>query len=358
MPNDQANNAVHEQRVRASWRTRACAAGWCVGTQVFLAGCAVGMPLAQNGVWIASLAALPFAAWLTVRCRRRLCAQDKPDQLLRVGYGLLAITLLGCGAFAAMSLAGFAAQTLVEQSRTIWTAATALLAVLGCAASGGMGAARLCFALRYVIPALVLGLSLTAVPMRVPIGLFPILGAGAGSLGLAALSMLFGAVPALMLMLPESAQKEGAPNTAVPEQGFFLMRVLMGALVGFALLFLTNACTTYESIAENAAWGARLRMAVGNQPHEGIVEMILILAKLFAMLMLAVNMVCAAQQAWGIAMTNGRGNGLGWLVMALLMTACLALAEVYGDGPVLTIAPLLAVSAAASALILGRRRSG
>ena len=355
MPNNPTNSVPLEQRIRASWRTRAIAAGWCVGTQIFLAGCAAGMPLALNAAWLAAFGALPFCAWLVLRCRRHLCAAQHCDKLSRLGLLLLTISLLSSAAFACTSLVGFAAQTLVQQSRPLWTEAAALLFVLLCALGGGTGTARLCFALRFAVASLVLGLSLTSVPMRIPAGLFPIWGAGATPLGLAALSMLFGAVPSLMLMLPPPELAEIRAQPSVPSAGFFLMRVIPGALIGILLLFLTSTCSTYESIARSSEWGARLRMAAGNQPHEGVLPMILILTKLTAMVLLAANMVCAAQQALGMAIPALKRKEL--FVAGILLAAALAIPAIFGDAPLLITTPLIAVPAALSAWILGRGRS-
>lgn len=352
MPN--GKNDMRKRRILAAWRTRACAAGLCVGAQIFLAGCAVGMPLALSSAWLAAVPALPFSAWLAVRCHRALMLPA--SRWTRTRCLMLLTAMLGCAAFSLASLTGFAAQTLTQQARTLWIEATALLAVVLCACSGGTGAARLCFALRYALPALVLGLSLADLPLRMPAGLFPLLGAGFMPLGLAAVSMLFGAAPALMLMLPPPELDEipWSPQD-VPDARFFLWRVLPGAVVGVCVLFLTSACTTYESIAQSHEWGARLRMAAGNQPHEGMIQMLLTLSKLMAMLLLSVNMLCCAVQALGIAFPRLSGRYAGPAVCAALLGGVLLVQILYGDSPLLTGAPLIAVLALAAALPAGRR---
>lgn len=357
MPNEK--NRMREQRIRASWRARACTAGLCVGAQIFLAGCGVGMPLSLSSAWLAALPALVFAAWLVVRCRRRLDAPARRGRFACAWHVLLALALLGCSAFAALSLVSFAQATLVEQSSAAWTEIMTLLAVALCALGGGMGASRLCFALRYALPALTLTLSLAAVPMRVPVGLFPILGAGARQLAIAALCVLFGAAPTLMLMLPPPELARLGEDTqppAVPKTGFFLGRVLLGALTGAALLFLASACTTYESIAESAQWGARLSMAIGNQSHEGVMQMLLVLAKLMAMLLLSVNMLCAAEQALLGAFPRLARGRAGLLLLLALLGGCLAVMVFFGDAPLLAAAPVIAVPAALLAAFSGRRR--
>ncbi len=351
MPNEK--NSMCEQRILAAWRTRACAASLCVGAQIFLSGCAVGMPLALNSAWLAAIPTLAFCAWLVLRCHRVLLA----PRLMRVHGCLLFAVLLGCAAFALTSMTGFAAQTLTQQARSLWLEATALLAALLCAIGSGAGPARLCFALRYALPVFVLGLPLFNLPLRVPAGLFPLLGAGAGPLGLAALSMLFGAAPTLMLMLPPP-ELDNIPWSSgnVPDVRFFLVRVLTGALIGLGALFLTSTCTTYESIAQSSEWGARLRMAAGNQPHEGILQMALTLSKLMAMLLLSVNMLCAAQQALKLAFSNLDGKYTGLAICAAALGGVQLVQTIYGDEPLLFGAPLIACIALAAALLAGRRR--
>lgn len=354
MPN--GTNDTHKRRIHAAWRTRACAAGLCMGTQIFLAGCAVGMPLALSSAWLAAIPALPFGAWLVMRCHRALLQPAPAGIRLRIRSFALFAALLGCAAFALASMTGFAAQTLTQQARALWIETTTILAAVLCARSSGTGAARLCFALRYALPALVLGLSVAALPLRVPSGLFPILGAGAGPLGLAALSMLFGAAPALMLMLPPPELDEiQARNEEIPDLRFFLVRVLPGALVGICALFLTSACTTYESIAQSSEWGARLRMAAGSQPHEGMLQMTLTLAKLMAMLLLSVNMLCASQQALSISLPRLGSQYAGLTVSAALLSGVLLVQSVYGDRPLLVGAPLIACIALAAVLPAERR---
>ena len=344
---------MHEQRIRAAWRTRACAAGLCVGAQVFLAGCAVGMPLALSSAWLAALPSLGFAAWLTIRCHRALL---QSNQQTRSCCFLLFIVLLASAAFALVSMTGFSSQTLSQQARPFWIEAAALIAALFCALSGGTGTARLCFALRYLLPALVLGLSVVSLPMRVPVGLFPILGAGAGPLGLASLAMLFGAAPTLILMFPPPELDEiPQDKRLLPDVSFFLRRILAGALAGTLLLFLTSACTTYESIARSSEWGARLRMAAGNQPHEGTLQMILTLAKLTAMLLLSVNMLCVCAHALGLAVPRLAGKYTGLAVCAALLAGVLFVHAVWGDMPVLLSAPVIALGALMTGLFAGRR---
>ncbi|MBR5302489.1 MAG: hypothetical protein IKU38_06620 [Clostridia bacterium] len=327
-----------------------------MGTQIFLAGCAVGMPLALSSAWLASLAVVPLAGWFVRRSRCALHHAAHAGTISRAGYILLFAALLGSAVFALASLSVFAAQTLAQEAQAWWTGSMALLAAALCAPPGKPGAARLCFALRWILPALVLALSVSALPLRVPVGLFPLLGAGAVPLGAAAIAMLFGAAPALMLALrPVELTIYEPEEIAIPDTRFFLMRVLPGAAAGMLLLFLTSACTTYESIAESGEWGARLRMAAGNQPHEGIVQMLLILAKLMAMLLLCANMLSSAQQALSLAFPRLHSALAIWAICTALLATCLLGTIVLGDMPLLFGAPLIAMPAILAALLLGRR---
>ena len=227
------------------------------------------------------------------------------------------------------------------------------------ALSGGTGVSRLCFALRYAFPAVLLGLSCAALPLRAPAGLFPLLGAGAMQTGAAAACMLFGAAPALMLALPPpelvKAQNRAQP-CSVPPKGFFVRRVLAGALAGMALLFLSSAAVTYESIAESTQWGARLRMAAGNLAHEGMAQMLLTLTKLLAMLLLCVNMLCAAEQALCLAFPALSKGRTGLMLLSALLFGILSALVLLGEKPLLLAAPAIAAPAALGAWLAARRR--
>lgn len=345
--------------MRSSYRARACAAGLCVGAQVFLAGCAVGMPLSLGSAWLASLPAVLLSAWITGRCRSALASAKQNEPKSRLFYLPLCAALLLSGAFAAASMVCFAGQTLIEQTRGIWISALTAAAAALCALSGGTGAARLCFALRYALPAVLLGLSLSAMPMRIPAGLFPILGAGAPQLGMASLSMLFAAAPALMLALPppEIARSgDDAQACAFPEKRFFVRRVLCGALIGAVLLLLSCGTAPYESTLESTQWGARLSITAGASAHEGVLQMLLTLFKLLAMLLLAANMLCAAEQALVLAFPALSQSRLGLAILLLAFFICLAALIILGERLLLSLTPAIAAPAMLAAWIAGRRR--
>lgn len=354
MPNSKKQSTEFERRVLSSFRVRSCAAGLCTGAQIYLAGCAVGMPLTLGSAWLAALAALALCVWITARCFRALTHRARHGAASRPAYILLAAALLLGSAFGLSSLVCYAGETLVEQTRAAWTAAMAWIAVLLCALPGAAGAARICFAMRYAFPLLVLGLSAAAIPLRMPVGLFPLLGAGAMELGTAAVCMLFGAAPVLMLALPPP--ELAGQDYKIPGIAFFLRRVIPGALAGILLLFLSSACTTYESILESTQWGARLHMAAGNLAREGIAQMLLILTKLLAMLLLAANMLCAAEQALTLAFPALAKGRMGLVILLALLFLSLFALVALGEKPLLTAAPGIVIPAALAAWTLGRRK--
>lgn len=344
-------------RVRACWRVRSCAAGLCVGAQIFLFGTGVAMPIALGGAWIASLSALPMAALTAAVCRRALTLPESRGRLTGALYLLLALTLLANAAFALTALIDLAGQTLLVQARALWSTAVALAAVALCALTGG--AARLCFALRFALPVLLLGLTALCMPLELPVGLFPILGAGGLPLGVAAMCMLSTASPLLMLLLPPPELKaagKAAQRCPVPKTGFFLARALTGAAVGVLLLFAASVCTTYESISDSSGWGERLRIVLGGQMHGSVAQTLLTLCQVIAMALLAVCMLASAEQALLRALPAARRGRAGLAVLVLMLAACLAALNVLGFTPALFAAPLLAVPTAV--LLIAHKRMG
>lgn len=345
MPIDQK---TLEYRVRESWRVRACTAGLCVGAQTFLFGTGVAMPVTLNSAWIAALAVLPAAAWITAACRRtlnRVFSQDEPQKVrrgFRALHLLLALTLLFNCVFALSALVSFAEQTLIGQTRAAWSAALAVIAVFLCAFGGGTGVCRLCFALRWGMPLLLFLLIAAAVPKEIPVSLFPLLGAGPLPLGAAGLCMLGAASPALMLFLPPAeleVQKELARRCPVPDTRFFLWRVLAGAGVGVLLLFVASVCVTYESIAENGEWGARLRVIAGYQAHAGVRQMLLTALQAIVMALSAAVMLSSAEQALMRACPRAGRMHAGGIALSLLLAICLAALIVFGFDSALFAAP-------------------
>lgn len=339
-------------RVRACWRTHACAAGICTGAQVFLLGAGCAAPAALNGAWLAALTALPVCAAAVLLCRRN-------TPLSPGRCALLGGTLLGGAVFALSSLVVFAEQTLLPQSRTLFSAALALCAAALCALSGGTGVCRLLFALRIVLPVGLAALALLSVPLRMPAGLFPLLGTGGAGLGAAALCMPAAALPALTLLLPPqelSRAGEAAVNCPPPDPRFFLWRVLAGAAVGAALTGASCIFAPYESMAQSTEWGARLRIAALYQPHEGLAQTLLTVLELISMALLCVRLLSAAEQALILARPRLARHHTGLLVCVLICAASLLALIVYGFSHALRLAPLLGIPAAL--VLLPQRKAG
>lgn len=345
MPNDQS---VLEYRVRESWRSRACTAGLCVGVQTFILGTGVAMPIALNSTWIAALAVLPASALVAAICRRtlhRMFLQDVSVQKkrgCRTLHVLLSLTLLANAVLSLGALISFAGQTLTGQARGAWSEALTLLAVFLCAFSGGTGVSRLCFVMRWALPVGMVALVISAASLEMPVGLFPLLGMGPLQLGAAGICMLGAASPALLLLLPPPEMEElhdQALRCPVPETAFFLRRVLVGAGIGIALLFAAGVCVTYESIAENAQWGDRLRVIAGDQPREGVRQMLLTLLQTLAMALAAAAELSCAEQALVRAFGRMRDMRAGLLALSALAAACLVGLVVFGFDVALMLAP-------------------
>lgn len=355
MPKDQT---TVNRRVLESWRARACAAGLCVGAQIFLFGTGIAMPLSLNSAWIAAILSLPFSALITIACRRKGFLYGYPSS--RKALFLLALTLLLHAVFAAATLVNFAEHTLLEQAQILWIVLITAVAVFLCALSRGEGISWLCFALRWALPLLLFILILFSVPMKVPSGLFPLLGPGKTALGISTLCMLSASTPALMLLLPPpeivQIHQEGL-KTPAPKTGFFVWRVLAGAAAGTLVLFCACVCSTYESIAESMQWGARLRIVASDQPHEGIPQTLLTMLQATAIFLLCTNMLSAAEQALAGTTNKSSKSYTGLAALSLVLLALLLLLIACGFDIALFAAPLMIVPALLVLLLLKKEEA-
>jgi len=331
----------------------ACTAALCTGVQIYLVGCGAAMSLSLSGAWIASLAALPAAVLIALRCR---ALHARGGFSSRISCLLLSAVLLFCAVYALGATAAFTGQTLLDQAHTAWSTALGVLFAALCALSGEKGVSRLSFSCRFVLPGLLIALIALALPGNTPDGLFPLLGTGGTPLLAAALCMLCGAVPALMLLLPPPGLEGGsaAQQDTPPDTRFFLVRVLAGAGAGAAFLFLACICTTYESIAERSDWGIRLFLLAAHQPHRGILQMALTLLQLCAMALLAGNMLCAAHRALALARRKKKQNRALLVPLVLLLLAGALAFTALGDTWLLWSAPLLAIPAALLLILPGK----
>ena len=171
-----------EQRVRAAYRARACAAGVACGAQICAVGTGLLLPLALNAAYWAAVPALLLGGVVGLAAPKRL--SKAPGSAF---CAVLALSLLVCGALLLGAGATLAQQTLLPNGHLL----TCLMLTLGfcllAARPGGTGVCRVAFALRLLLPvALVVfaGFSLSSASAA---GLFPLLGAGVRPLLLAAL---------------------------------------------------------------------------------------------------------------------------------------------------------------------------
>lgn len=352
MPNTKPESVVLA-RIRAAYRVRACAAAVCTGSMVFALGTGAGMALCQNAAALSSLSALPACALLTLLARRALTSR-RPA---RVRHTVLALLLPLAAVGALTALVALAKQSLLPHATISYIARTSFLLAALCCVSGGAGVSRLLFALRLLLslglPALAM-LSLRGEPAS---GLFPLLGPGARQTGLAALCMLAGAVPALLIALPppELAQVDEAMRLrATPGVGFFLWRVLLGAAVGSLLLAALSMGGTYERIAQETAWGQRMLPAHAGGSRAGVAQTALLLLLCAGLLLTASQLMLAGAQALRGALPR---LGRGALPAVLALCAGLLTALVYaGLDLCVRFMPLLALPAAAAGLLCLRRR--
>ena len=246
-----------EQRVRAAYRARACAAGIACGAQIFAVGTGLLLPLALNAAYWAAVPALLLGGVIGLAAPKRL--SKAPGSAF---CAVLALSLLVCGALLLGAGATLAQQTLLPNGHLL----TCLMLTLGfcllAARPGGTGVCRVAFALRLLLPvALVVfaGFSLSSASAA---GLFPLLGAGVRPLLLAALLGLSAGSPALMLFLPP---QELDPPAPVPKAGFFALRVVLGGLFGVLTLAarFIQPLMTEAATAEMTATGGVMLIGVG-----------------------------------------------------------------------------------------------
>ena len=93
-----------EQRVRAAYRARACAAGVACGAQIFAVGTGLLLPLALNAAYWAAVPALLLGGVIGFAAPRRL--SKAPGSAF---CAVLALSLLVCGALLLAALLGLSA---------------------------------------------------------------------------------------------------------------------------------------------------------------------------------------------------------------------------------------------------------
>ena len=293
-------DVIPEERIRAAYRARACAAGIACGAQIFSVGAGLLIPVCLNAAYLAALPALIPCA-IVAFCAQRHLASGRPAGRHPIGKVLLillSLMLLFCCASLLCAAVVFTQQTLLPQAHLTTCLMLTLCTAFLCALPTGTGVSRLTFALRFPLPCALLLFALLSLSPDSLTGFFPLLGSGGRPLMLGMLCGLSSCAPALILFLPpEELTKSCAPPAAVPNAGFFVGRVLAGGLVGVLMLLALSLCEPYELLSEQHIWGMRMMILSSSRPREGIIQTLLVIAQLFALLIGAVSLLCAAAQS-------------------------------------------------------------
>lgn len=123
-----------EQRTRAAYRARACAAGVACGAQIFAVGTGLTVPLALNAAYLAAVPALLLGGAIGLAAPKRL--SKAPGRAFCV---VMAVSLLVCSALLLAAGATLAQQTLLPNGRLLTCLMLTLSFALLCALSSGHG---------------------------------------------------------------------------------------------------------------------------------------------------------------------------------------------------------------------------
>ena len=82
-----------EERIRAAYRARACAAGIACGAQIFSVGAGLLIPVCLNAAYLAALPALIPCA-IVAFCAQRHLASGRPAGRQPIGKALLVLLSL------------------------------------------------------------------------------------------------------------------------------------------------------------------------------------------------------------------------------------------------------------------------
>ena len=295
-----AAHARKSDRVLAAWRVHAAAAAVMLGAGLYALGALAAMPLCLNSAWLAALAAVPAVVLTALLSRRALLRRGK---LPRAAAALIALTQLATSVFLFLASVSLARETLLPLARGSFILLVSAGFLILCAFLGAQGAARLTFAQRFFLPAVLLLLSAKALYAGDSTGLFPLLGAGARQTALSAAAMLPAALAVFSLALPPPVLEQLSDEDyarSVPRAGFFIRRLLAGAAVAVLLLTALSLCSTYEGIAGLRSWGERMIILSYGAPREGIPGTLLTLLQILTFALSAVNALLAAVRATGL----------------------------------------------------------
>ena len=342
-------------RVHAAFRTRACAAGLCVGAQVFILGAGAATALSLNAAWIAALSALPAAGVAAALCRRRLCQSLCGGGPGRIPRLLLCLSLMLSGVCVLSALVSLAGQTLLPLAQMTFILALTLLLLSLCALGASTGAARAAYALRFLPLGLLAALILSSADSPAGSGLFPFFGAGFAPLGLSCALMLSCAAPALLLLLPPAEAGE-LSGEDVPSTGFFVRRAVFGAAGGCLLLFVLIRSSTLETLAGYSSFGERLRLIPAGGGHGGFLFFFLTLCQLSLLLLSGVNLLLGGEEALVLSFPALKGHRAALMLLVALCALSLLMMTAYGFDAALAAGALSGIPALLALMMGGKQR--
>lgn len=350
----QRKTDMHDARKRESFRIRACAAGLCAGTQVFILGAGACMALSLNAAWIGALAALPAAGTAAALCRRRLVRSLCGYKPGRAAQLLLCLTLLGVCVCDLAALLLLAEQTFLSQARMTFILFSTLFFLLLCTPGKSLGAARTAYALRFLPLLMLAALLLRSAKFSLSGGIFPLLGAGTGPLLLCVPIMLSCAAPVLLLLIPPNEAGKLCESD-IPPAGFFVIRTVAGAAIGCALLLVVILSTTNETLSGYVSWGQRLRLIPANGGRGGLLFSFLTLCQLCLLLLCAANLLLSSEEALYMAFEKLKSGRIGLFLLLALCAVALIAMTVYGFDPALAAGALSILPAFAVLLMRGKK---
>ena len=163
-------------------------------------------------------------------------------------------------------------------------------------------------------------------------------------------SLANGTVPLSMIIIG-CCLADIRPEALVKERMGFAVCALRLAAFPLLMLLALSLCETYELLSEQSVWGARMMILSNSRPREGIIQTLLVIAQLFALLIGAVSLLCAAAQSLKAAFPRMR---LSLPLCALALLASLLLSAAFGTEWLLHASPFLLIPLSIFMLLSGR----
>ncbi len=343
-PDAQQSGGVRRERIRASFRARACAAGLCAGAQVLLLGTGAAMTFSLNAAWLSALIVPPVCALAAALAGKRLFEELSGGRASRAARACAALSLLVCCVFSVSGLLNLSEQTFLSQARMLSILPLTLGFVLLCAPAGAKGAVRAAFALRFLLPGAALIVLLRPVLRGQTGGMFPLLGTGTRMLGLSALMMLSAAAPVVLLTLPLENAGEIKPED-LPGSGFFAWRAFLGSAFGVLVLLGMTLGTTHETLAGYHAWGERLRLFGADGGKAGLLFAFLTACECALLFLHALIMLFCAGDALALSFPALKKKGLSLALCGLIAALSLSALMFFGFDPILAAGALAGLPA-------------